>query len=369
MSRSRSRSIEIKGLVFEPDALGRPGMPLVEREEEDHARQAARAGLETHARTRCRSRRRPRSSRRCSTRSRRPTRRTRRQLWTEARQVLRDARAGRRQGQGRRDHAAPARQLRAAARGLRRGREGVGGARRRRRPRTRTSPSNTAWWAYSLLKQFKNAEALAVVKDEHARRQAAGARVRRRRGRSGAPATTPARGTRSSRPRRAGARTPARDALDRDVLLFAGRTNVAARRRRRRSCSRCSTRSSRAQQYELLAKLGLAGVSVRRPLGRRRRRARQGDRRIGGAAVPPNDVPVIRYSQADFTVRLDNPEVAAKYAKQAIDALPACGAKCSRQGQAGRSSTASTSWAACSTSSTRPRTTIATTSRRTISTR
>ena len=48
-----------------------------------------------------------------------------------------------------------------------------------------------------------------------------------------------------------------------------------------------------------------------------------------GANVPVNDKPVIRYQQADYTVRLDNPEKAAKYAIQAIDALPGCGAKCS----------------------------------------
>ncbi|MBA3500410.1 MAG: AgmX/PglI C-terminal domain-containing protein, partial [Deltaproteobacteria bacterium] len=52
-----------------------------------------------------------------------------------------------------------------------------------------------------------------------------------------------------------------------------------------------------------------------------------------GKAAPTNDVPVVRYSQADFTVRLDNPEQAAKYAKASIDALPGCGTKCTPKEQ------------------------------------
>jgi len=44
--------------------------------------------------------------------------------------------------------------------------------------------------------------------------------------------------------------------------------------------------------------------------------------------VPVEDLPVIRYSEADFTLRLDDPSAVAKYAKQALDALPGCGAKC-----------------------------------------
>jgi hypothetical protein len=43
---------------------------------------------------------------------------------------------------------------------------------------------------------------------------------------------------------------------------------------------------------------------------------------------------VIRYQQADFTVCLDAPEVAARYAKQAIDAAVACGAKCNEKEKA-----------------------------------
>jgi hypothetical protein len=47
-----------------------------------------------------------------------------------------------------------------------------------------------------------------------------------------------------------------------------------------------------------------------------------------GKAVPVQHVPDLRFSQADFMVRLDDPVQAAKYAKEAVNALPVCGAKC-----------------------------------------
>jgi hypothetical protein len=50
--------------------------------------------------------------------------------------------------------------------------------------------------------------------------------------------------------------------------------------------------------------------------------------------VSPSDRLVIRYSQADFTVRLDTPDVAVGYAKQAIDAIGLCDAKCTAKDKA-----------------------------------
>src|ERR1041385_6562339 len=39
-------------------------------------------------------------------------------------------------------------------------------------------------------------------------------------------------------------------------------------------------------------------------------------------------MPILRFEQADYTVRLDDPATAAKYGIQAVEALPACGTKC-----------------------------------------
>src|SRR5678816_2639338 len=54
---------------------------------------------------------------------------------------------------------------------------------------------------------------------------------------------------------------------------------------------------------------------------------------LGGKDVAPNVVPVARYSQADFTVRLDDPAGSEKYAELALDALVACGTKCPSKDQ------------------------------------
>ena len=76
---------------------------------------------------------------------------------------------------------------------------------------------------------------------------------------------------------------PGRDALDRDVLLFAGRTGVTMTD----AVAALSPIYGKSddQQYELLRQARPAVVSVRRPLGRRRRRAREGAQTTG-AKVP-----------------------------------------------------------------------------------
>jgi hypothetical protein len=87
------------------------------------------------------------------------------------------------------------------------------------------------------------------------------------------------------------------------------------------------------QQYELVARLALSGYGL---TGRWAEAVAALDKavEIAGDAVPPNDRPVIRYSQADFTVRLDAPDAAARYAKQAVEALGTCGAKCTDKDKA-----------------------------------
>jgi hypothetical protein len=77
----------------------------------------------------------------------------------------------------------------------------------------------------------------------------------------------------------------------------------------------------------VLAKLGLQGYGF---AGRWAEGVAALEKAIGtaGNTIPGNDLPALRYTQADYTVRLDEPGTAAKFAKQGLDALPACGAKC-----------------------------------------
>jgi hypothetical protein len=131
------------------------------------------------------------------------------------------------------------------------------------------------------------------------------------------------------------------DDLERDVLWFAGRADVPLDQATPTIAVLAKARATAAKQpqvqqrtqYELLARLGLVSYALS---------ARWADAiaaldkavAAGGDILPPNDLPVIRYSQADFTVRLDTPDIAAKFARQAIDAYKPCADKCTAKDRA-----------------------------------
>lgn len=126
-----------------------------------------------------------------------------------------------------------------------------------------------------------------------------------------------------------------RDDLERDVLWFAGRADVPldqtasiiAVLAKARAAAAKQPQLEQRTQYELTARLGLVSYALT---------ARWADAvaaldkavAVGGDVLPPNDLPVIRYSQADFTMRLDAPDVAAKFARQAVEAYKPCADKC-----------------------------------------
>lgn len=194
--------------------------------------------------------------------------------------------------------------------------------------------------AFTQLRRFKNAEALATVSaakpdDKQPELAYVTAWAKLRTG-DGAGAwqsiTTVVQGSNDS---------GGRDELERDVLLFAGRTSaspdqaaatIAALAKARAKASQQPAVQQRAQ-YEMLARLGLVSYAL---AGRWADAVAALDKAVavGGDMLPPNDLPVIRYSQADFTVRLDAPEAAAKFAKQAVEAYKPCGDKCTAKDKA-----------------------------------
>ena len=199
-----------------------------------------------------------------------------------------------------------------------------------RDPKAKELAYNKAWLAYAQLKQFKNADALATVgSDKPDDKQpelayfTAWAKLRTGDAAGAWQAiTTAARGWGD---------TGKREDIERDVLFIAGRANVPVDQAA--SVITGVLGKAKQQQYELLAKLGLTGYAL---AGRWASAVAALDKAVGlaGATVPPNDRPVIRYSQADFTVRLDTPDAAAAFAKQALEALDACGASCSAKDKA-----------------------------------
>ena len=315
-------AIEVKGVLFEPEALGRPGMPLVDAKRattiekqrtvvantKDPVQREAQAAILATMLYR---------------KSKDVQGEEQTKMLVEARQALRDAATA----SGDKVDEITLRLLGsyeliledyAAA-------EQAWGKLVTAAPKDKDALTNRAWWAYSLLKEFKNADALAAVKDQPVSEKTAElayvtAWAKWRTGDNAGAwqaivATAKGWGSLANK-----------EVVDRDVLLFAGRAGGSL-------TETMTTLSpiygkSKEQQYELLAKLGLQGYQF---AGRWQDGVSAIDKAVEteGDKVPANDLPVLRYTQADYTVRLDDPVTAAKFAKQAIEALPKCGTKCS----------------------------------------
>ena len=313
--------IEIKGVVLEPEALGRPGMPLVEAKkkttiEKQRAlvastkdlvtKQAQAAVLATMLYL--------------ESKTNKPNEK---QLLTEARQVLRDV------AQQAGDKAVDEITLRLlgsyellledypAA-------EKAWGALVDADPKSKDTPYNRAWLVYSLLKQFKNPEALAAASaDKVDEKQPELAYVTAwAKWRAGDSAgawqalNVAAKGL--------GPNTN-REELEHDFFVFAARGNVPVDQAQAPLINVLA--KGKLAQGELIAKLGVLGYGL---AGRWADGVASLEKalEVAGDTIPPSDRVVIRYSQADYEICLDTPEVTAGYAKQAIDALGACAGKC-----------------------------------------
>jgi tetratricopeptide (TPR) repeat protein len=191
-------------------------------------------------------------------------------------------------------------------------------------PKAKDVPESRAWLAYAQLKQFKNADALATVgndkpddKQPELAYVTAWAKLRGGDGAAAWQAIVAA--------SRGWGQNANREELDHEVLWFAGRAGVSLDHAA--SVITGVLGKTKPQQFELLARLGLASYAG---VGRWADAIAALDKAVelAGDTVPPNDRPVIRYSQADFAVRIDAPDAAAKFARQAVEALDACRDKC-----------------------------------------
>jgi tetratricopeptide (TPR) repeat protein len=314
--------IEVKGVFFEPEALGRPGMPLVDAKRattiekqravfastKDPVQKEAQAAVLATMLYR---------------KSKDATGDEQTKLLTDARDVLQEAA----KNSGDKADEVTLRLLgsyelilnnfEAAAHAW--------GLLVANQPKDKDALENRAWWAYSLLKEGKNADALAAVKDQPMSDKTpelsyVTAWAKWRTGDNAGAwqaivAAAKSWGTMANK-----------DVVDRDVLLFAGRAGGSLN-------ETIATLTpiygkTKEAQYEMLAKLGLQAYQF---AGRWQEGVQSIDKAMDleGDKVPANDKPVLRYTQADYTVRLDDPAAAAKFAKEAVEALPGCGTKCS----------------------------------------
>lgn len=314
--------IEIKGAVYEPDALGRPGMPLYEPKrkttldkqraqvsaaKDPVQKQAYAAVLATMLYLDSKT-----------------NKASEKALLSEARQVLRDV------AQLAGDKAIDEVTLRMLG-SYELLLEDYPAAEKAwqtlidKDPKNKETPYNRAWLVYALLKQYKNAAALAAAtagdKLDDKQPELAYATAWAKWRNSDPTGAWQALGVAV----KGWGQNVNRDDLERDVFLFAGRGSVPLDQAQ--VLVSTALAKTKVQQYELLAKLGVLGYSL---AGDWSDAVAALDKALdtGGDAILPNDRVVIRYSQADFTVPLDTPEVASAFAKQALDALAACGAGC-----------------------------------------
>jgi hypothetical protein len=197
-------------------------------------------------------------------------------------------------------------------------------------PKDKDVNVNRAWWMYTLLKQGKNAEAVAAIGDAKVTEKTpelayATAWAKWRTGdNAGAwqAIVMAAKGW--------GAMAN-RDVVEHDLMLFAGRTGIGMQQ----ALPDLQALLGKApdQVYKIDSDLGLKAYQF---AGRWADGIGALDAALaaGGAKTPPEDVPTIRFYQATFSIPVDDPAATAKYAKQALDALGTCGAKCDKDKKA-----------------------------------
>ncbi len=315
---------EIKGVIFAPEALGRPGMPLYEPKDRrltiDKQKAnftKAKSAVDKQAQAAVLATMLYLESKKNADKAK--------QLVEEARQTLRTAKdaAGKDVDEityrllGSYELMAEPPDYAAAEKAW----EGLV----TKAPKSKELLYNKAWWAHALLMQYKNAEALAVVKNETpSEKQPELSYVMAwAKWRAGDDAgawqaiVAAAQGWGNS---------ANKEVLERDVLLFAGRSNVPFTEVAPKLYNIFGAKTP-AAQYEVVAKLGLQAYQF---AGKWTEAVAALDEalKLAGNTVPPNDLLAIKYHQADFTVRLDQPDAAKRHALDAIKALPGC-TKCS----------------------------------------
>lgn len=311
-------SFAITGLVFEPTALNRPGMPLVEPKRKTTL--AQQRSIVANARDRVLKQAQAAVlATMLYKESKTADKDKEKELLGEARQALRDAAAA----AGKEIDEVTLRMLGSYELLF----EDYAAAEKAWQDLIAKAPTDKdvlyhkAWWAYSLLRQWKNTEALAVVNAEPLTEAqpelayvTAWAKWRAGDGNGAWEAMiTAAKGWGTN---------AGKDAVENDLMLLAGRTRVTFAQAMPRLFEVLGA-TQPAQQYDVLAKLGSKSYQY---AGRWTDgvAAIEEALKVIGAQVPPNDRAYLRYMQADFTVRLDAPDVAARYAKQALEAIGQC---------------------------------------------
>jgi hypothetical protein len=190
-------------------------------------------------------------------------------------------------------------------------------------PKEKDVAESRAWWAYALLMQYKNAEALEVLKADQPNEKTPELSyvIGWTRFRAG---DHPGAFQAMIAAAKGWGALPAREAMERDLFLFAGRGVPLA------DAVTALTPifgKSSAEQFNLVGKLGIEAYQF---AGRWDDGIAAVEKAIGiiGGGMPSESLPKLRYTEASYALRLDDPGEVAKYGKATLDAVSACGAKC-----------------------------------------
>jgi tetratricopeptide (TPR) repeat protein len=200
-------------------------------------------------------------------------------------------------------------------------------------PKDKTEPANRAWWAYSLLVQGKNKEAVEAItgaptpgSEKQPELAYVTAWVKWRTGDSAGAWQALLLAVKGW------GQLANKDTLDLETLVIAGHSNIPAAQQIKDLLPLLAGKDQ-TLAYKLHTDLGLKAYANG---GRWTDAIAELEKALDteGKKTPPQDIVKVRYEQADFTVRLDDPATSAKYAKQALDALPGCGDKCTDKDKA-----------------------------------
>jgi tetratricopeptide (TPR) repeat protein len=179
---------------------------------------------------------------------------------------------------------------------------------------------NRAWWVLSLLRAYKNDEALAAVsgvtpseKEPELAYVTAWAKFRKGDGVGAWAAMLVA--------DKGWGSVGNRESIDKELVTFAARGGIPLGD----AITKLGPMFGASNQYVMLRQVSREYALA----GRWTDAISTYDKAAPNA--PGSDLYALRYNQADATVRLDNPVEAARLGKLAVEALPKCGTKCSPQ--------------------------------------
>lgn len=317
--------VTLSGTLYGPAAMSGPGMPLVDAKraltiaQQKSAVSNARDPVTKQAQSAILATMLYREAKEAGKKGDRPKEK---ELWTEARKVMRDAAAA----AGKDVDELTFRLLGSYELLL----EDYPAAEKAwadliaKNPKDKEVPSHRVWQAFSLIKQGKNAEALALIKDEpltdtQPERAYLTAWAKWRTGdQPGAWQAMVVAAKGWTEPQTKGD-------LEFEAMLLATRAKLPFAQVLPDLYTVYNAKQP-AAQYEVLKTTYKAYAGAGRWI--EGVAAIEEAIKVMGAQLSPADRPFLRYSQADYTVRLDTPDVVARYAKQAIEALAQC-PKCS----------------------------------------